>query len=264
MSYRELTAEEERVIVHAGTERPHSGKYNEHFKDGVYTCRRCGAPLYRSGDKFKAHCGWPAFDDELTGCVERRPDPDGKRTEIVCAHCGGHLGHVFMGERLTKKSTRHCVNSISMDFIAAKEIDLQRAIFAGGCFWGVEHYFKQEEGVLAVTSGYTGGEKAAPGYKEVCTGTTGQAEAVEVWFNAKKTSFETLAKLFFEIHDPTQLNRQGPDSGSQYRSALFYTGDEQKRVADSLIETLKNKGLKVVTQVAPAATFWPAEDHHQD
>jgi len=264
MGYRQLTREEEHVIVHAGTERPHTGKYNEHFDKGLYTCKRCGAPLYRSEDKFKAHCGWPAFDDELPGAVQRRPDPDGRRIEIVCAHCDGHLGHVFLGERHTEKNTRHCVNSISMDFIPAEKIDLQRAIFAGGCFWGVEHYFKQEEGVLAVTSGYTGGDLKNPTYRQVGTGRTGHAEAVEVWFNAKKTSYEDLAKVFFEVHDPTQLNRQGPDRGTQYRSAVFYTDDEQKRIAQSLVQQLEQKGLDVVTQIVPAEQFYPAEDYHQD
>jgi methionine-R-sulfoxide reductase len=118
--YRKLTKEEERVIVNKGTEAPFTGKYFEFWEKGTYVCKRCGAALYRSESKFEADCGWPSFDDEIPGAVKRRPDPDGRRTEISCANCGAHLGHVFLGEGFTRKNTRHCVNSISMEFIPDK------------------------------------------------------------------------------------------------------------------------------------------------
>jgi len=141
---------------------------------------------------------------------------------------------------------------------------LERAYFAGGCFWGVEHLLKQSEGVISTRVGYMGGRTKNPTYKQVCYENTGHAEVVEVVFDPKKTSYETLARLFFEIHDPTQINRQGPDIGDQYRSAVFYTNNEQKETAEKLIALLKGKGYNPVTEVLPADTFWVAEDYHQN
>lgn len=121
MKYNELTEAEKRVIIDKGTERPYTGKYYDHYKDGIYTCKRCGVELFQSDDKFDARCGWPSFDDAIEGAVKRVPDADGMRTEILCANCGGHLGHVFEGEGFTPKNTRHCVNSVSLNFIPEKE-----------------------------------------------------------------------------------------------------------------------------------------------
>ncbi len=270
-----LTPEEERVIVYKGTEAPFSGKYYKFNERGTYTCKRCGAALYRSETKFDAGCGWPSFDDEIAGAVARQTDADGMRTEILCARCGGHLGHVFLGEGFTPKNTRHCVNSISMGFVpdgqaGAESGALQvtppaqeTAIFAGGCFWGVEYYLRRHPGVLGTRVGYTGGLTNRPSYKEVCSGRTGHYEAVEVLFDPTKTTYEAVARLFFETHDPEQQNGQGPDIGPQYRSAVFYLNDTQKAVAQKLVQLLRDKGLKVATQLLPATQFWPAETYHQ-
>lgn len=265
MEFNTLTVEEERVIVHKGTEPPFSGKFTSLFEKGTYICRRCNAPLYSSSDKFDSQCGWPSFDDELPGAVKRLPDADGHRVEIQCAACGAHLGHVFVGEHLTQKNTRHCVNSLSMSFIPGKtRTPVSKAIFAGGCFWGMEYQFKKAKGVTAVISGYTGGTKANPTYKEVCSGKTGHLETIEVSFDPAQTTYEDLAKLFFEIHDPVQTNGQGPDIGAQYHSAVFYVDDQQKRTAEKLIAILEAKGLTIATALIPADTFWKAEEYHQD
>lgn len=263
--YNKLSAEEERVIIHKGTERPFSGEYNDFFEKGTYQCKRCNEPLYSSDNKFSSSCGWPSFDDEIQGAIKREIDADGIRTEILCANCGAHLGHVFEGEGLTQKDIRHCVNSISLIFVSAKEAPhTAKAYFAGGCFWGVEYLFEHKDGVILAVSGYMGGAVENPSYQDVSSGNTGHLEVVEVTYNPKKVSYEDLAKYFFEIHDPTQANGQGPDIGEQYQSAIFYNNDDEKRIAQKLIDILKTKGYGVVTKILPAGTFWEAEKYHQN
>ncbi len=272
IKYQTLTPEEKRVIDFKGTEAPFTGQYNNFHEKGTYTCKRCGAALYRSSDKFDSTCGWPSFDDAIPGAVKRLPDADGQRIEIQCARCGAHLGHVFVGEELTPKDTRYCVNSISMNFIpdpapaaapAAATAPVEKAIFAGGCFWGTEYWFQKAKGVISTRVGYIGGTIKNPTYEQVCSHRTGYAEAVEVTYDPSKTTYEDMARLFFEIHDPTEMNRQGPDVGDQYRSEVFYLNDGQKQITEKLIGLLKAKGYRVVTKVELATEFWPAEDYHQ-
>ena len=264
MNYNQLTDDEKRVIEQKGTERPFSGKYNDFYEDGVYMCKKCGTKLYHSSSKFSSGCGWPSFDDDM-GTVKRIPDADGRRTEIVCNNCGGHLGHVFEGEGFTAKNTRHCVNSISLNF---EEKDCcgttSVAYFAAGCFWGVEYHFENYKGVKSAISGYMGGDVPNPDYYAVCSGMTGHLEVVKVEFYPCEVEFEELAKLFFEIHDFTQTNGQGPDIGSQYLSAIFYINEEQKNTSMDLIDLLTEKGYKVATVLNEAPTFYMAEDYHQD
>jgi peptide methionine sulfoxide reductase msrA/msrB len=266
LKYNDLSKEESYVINNKGTEAPFTGKFTKSSDKGTYVCKKCGAALYHSSDKFKSDCGWPSFDDEIKGAVKRIPDADGLRTEIVCANCGAHLGHVFMGEGFTSKNVRNCVNSVSLDFVPA-QLEAGRygtAIFAGGCFWGVEYFMQKEAGVISVTSGYTGGTVRNPTYREVCTGNTGHAEAVKIVYDPDKTSYEKLLKLFLEIHDPTQVGGQGPDIGDQYRSEIFYLNDDQKNIAQKDLNVLKSKGYKVVTSLEKASEFYPAEEYHQD
>lgn len=257
--FKKLTTEEKQIIIHKGTEQPFSGEYDNFYESGTYRCRQCDSALYNSEDKFKSGCGWPSFDDEIAGAVIQKPDADGRRTEILCAKCDAHLGHVFVGEQFTDKNTRHCVNSISLVFTTTR-----KAYFAGGCFWGVEHLFQKQSGVESVVSGYMGGTVENPTYEQVCTGQSGHLEVVEVTYDSSKITFEELARLHFEIHDPTQANGQGPDIGQQYLSAIFYTDENEKLVAEKLIKILRKKGLDIATELIVLEKFWPAEDYHQD
>lgn len=264
MPNNNLTPEEQYVILQKGTERPYTGKLLNVKEKGTFVCKQCGAPLYRSESKFDSGCGWPNFDDEIAGAVHHSLDADGIRTEITCAKCGAHLGHVFQGEGFTAKNTRHCVNSISMKFIPDNPDAFPKAWFASGCFWGTEYYFNKAKGVMETTVGFMGGHLEHPSYKQVCTGETGHLETTEVAYDPHQTSYEELVKLFFETHDFTQVNGQGPDIGPQYLSAIFYANAEQKAIAEKYIRILTEKGYKVATSLRPASVFWKAEDYHQD
>ncbi len=268
MKYNKLTPEESYIIDNKGTEQPFSGKYNDFYEKGVYLCKKCNEPLYRSKDKFRSECGWPSFDDEIEDAIKRVPDADGKRVEIICANCNAHLGHVFEGESFTAKNIRHCVNSLSLVF-KSKEKCLQKhaiAYFAAGCFWGVEDLFKKCKGIYSVTCGYMGGHLENPDYQTICTGNTGHLEVVRIEYDECEISYKQLTKYFFEIHDFTQTNGQGPDIGNQYLSAIFYTDAKQKEVALELIDKLQDMGYKVATSLhkASKAKFYEAEEYHQN
>lgn len=258
-----LTPKELAIIRDKATEPPFSNNGSD--TTGSALCRQCGVALFRTSDQFYSGCGWPSFDQAIAGRVLRIPDADGQRTEIVCQRCQAHLGHVFEGEAYTAHNMRYCVNATSLEWVPHAEVqDSEEAIFAGGCFWGIEVLFKRLNGVLATEVGYSGGTTSNPSYEQVCRGTTQHLEVLRVLFDSQKISYAAITRYFFEIHDPTQPDGQGPDIGSQYHSAIFYYDDAQKCIAEDLIEQLSRKGFKVVTQLLPVQTFWPAENYHQD
>lgn len=269
MEFRELTPEEAAVIVHKGTEAPHSGEYDRFDDEGIFACRRCGAFLYRSESKFDAHCGWPSFDEEIPGSVERISDADGTRTEIVCRRCEAHLGHVFTGERMTPKDTRHCVNSLSMKFTPDSRIKnrTEHAYFGGGCFWCTEAAFRMIRGVVSVTPGYAGGTTEYPKYKDVSSGMTGHAEMVRVEFDPTRIAYEALLDVFFLSHDPTTPNRQGNDSGTQYRSVILAENELHLECAKTFVARLDREHVfsaPIVTEIRPLEKFYEAEEYHHD
>jgi len=256
---------EKRILKDKGTEPPFSGEYNDFFKAGIFLCRACKSPLYESNTKFDSGCGWPSFDDEIEGAIVRHEDLSGgrMRTEICCAKCDGHLGHVFHGEEITKKNTRHCVNSLSIQFKAYE--NLEHATFGAGCFWQVEKIFKEIKGVYLLSVGYMGGLAKNPTYEDVCSGHTNHAEVVDIYFDPEIITYAKMLNVFWSNHNPTTLNRQGHDEGSQYRSVIFYHSTAQKKVAEeSVLEQSKNWEDPIVTQLISATSFFRAEEYHQD
>lgn len=280
---KKLSPEEARIVLKKGTEPAFCGNLLDNKKEGTYLCRLCALPLFSSDAKFDSGTGWPSFykpydkdhvryeTDESHGMI---------RTEILCARCGGHLGHVFEDGPRDKTGLRYCLNSASLEFVekgqawpeAAQPVKTATAYFAGGCFWGVEDRFQQLPGVIDAVSGYMGGTKKNPTYREVCNGDTGHAETVRVTYDPARVAYRDLLEFFFRIHDPTQLNRQGPDIGEQYRSAIFAATPEQDREARAFIEEKQKNDprfatRKIVTVVEPvekAGAFYEAEEYHQD
>jgi peptide methionine sulfoxide reductase msrA/msrB len=269
-----LTPEQYRVLRQAGTERPFTGKYNDLYEEGVYSCGACGRPLFGSKTKYDHGSGWPSFTAPLDETrLEYREDRSHGmiRTEVRCAACGSHLGHVF--DDGPAPTRRHfCINSIALGLKPAgraeemKQEGTETAVFAAGCFWGVEDEFRRIKGVLSTRVGYTGGHTKDPTYQKVCSDTTGHAESTEVVYDPKVVTYAELLDAFFRFHDPTQVNRQGPDTGTQYRSAVFYQNERQKKAALEAIAKLNASGQydrPIATQVLPASEFYQAEDYHQ-
>ena len=260
---KKLTNYEKSIIENKGTERPNTGLHLHQSANGVYSCKACAQPLYRSESKFDAGCGWPSFDDEISGSVRREMDADGRRVEILCSNCGAHLGHVFKGEMLTAKNTRHCVNSVSIDFTADKVETEKTAIFASGCFWGTQYYMARIPGVLKTEVGYIGGHVENPSYEQVCQKNTGHIEAVKVYYDPSKVDYKELAMIFFETHNYSQEDGQGPDIGPQYVSRVF-TEDKNEIETINELSGILEKIDHVATKILPLSKFWVAEDYHQD
>lgn len=267
-----LTSKQYRILRKSDTERPFTGKYNMFFEDGTYLCAACGASLFNSESKFDHGCGWPSFSAAIDSSrVEFHEDNSMfmKRIEVRCSTCGSHLGHVF-DDGPAPTGDRFCINSAAMEFKPTeveKSIQQAKATFAAGCFWGVEHNFRKIEGVLSTRVGYTGGDVKNPTYKLVCTGTTGHTESIEITFDPSSVSYKELLGRFFSLHDPTQINRQGPDIGTQYRSVIFYHSLSQKKEAETFIRELEGSNRfrkSIATKIAPADIFYEAEDYHQD
>ena len=213
---------------------------------------------------FKSNCGWPSFDDAYQQNVKFKPDPDKHRTEIICANCNGHLGHLFLGEGYTEKNRRFCVNSTTIEFVKSSSVEnTEEIILAGGCFWGIEASFQKQPGVLKTEVGYTGGKTTVPTYETVSTGETGHLEAVRIVYDPSVATLKDLYQLFFEIHDFEHEKSEAVNVGNQYLSCIFYYNQTQKEIANAVVSQLKSNNYQVATILKPIRTFWSAESYHQ-
>jgi peptide methionine sulfoxide reductase msrA/msrB len=287
---KQLSAEQFTVTQKCGTEPPFHNAYWDNHKPGIYVDVVSGEPLFSSLDKFDSGTGWPSFTQPVKGAevVQKKDSELGMvRTEVRSKMADSHLGHVFDDGPADKGGMRYCINSASLKFIPVEEMDQagygqylepfvkaglikpathETAILAGGCFWGMEEIIRKIPGVIKTTVGYSGGKTANPTYEDVCTGATGHAESIEVVFDPARLSFEALLGYFFRMHDPTTLNRQHNDVGTQYRSAIFYTSEAQKQTAER-VKAQQDKSGKfnrpITTEITAATKFYSAEDYHQ-
>lgn len=270
---QELSPEQYYILREGGTEKPFSGELLLNKQNGVYLCSACGSELFSSESKFESNSGWPSFDDAIKAgnVTTMLDDSHGMvRTEIRCAKCGGHLGHLF-NDGPTKTGMRYCVNSLSLDFLSQDDVktnsQTDTIVLGGGCFWCVEALLKRLDGVINVESGYSGGRSLNPTYEEVATGISGHIEVVRVTFNPKKIALRSLLKTFFDIHDPTSQNRQGADVGAQYKSVIFVKNKTQKKIAEATMADLERKKIyphPIVTEIKVLKKFYKADDYHQD
>lgn len=266
------------VAREADTERAFTGTMWSSETKGTYYCAACGLKLFKSDQKFVSSCGWPSFfeQDNKNSIIFKDDNSFGMhRIEALCGRCNSHLGHLFDdGPEPTGK--RYCMNAISLDFVpdaienkatAQTGTNLETIVLGGGCYWCVEAVYEQLDGVEKVVSGFAGGTVPNPSYELVCTGTTGAAEVVEITYDKSKTSLDEIFKVFFTVHDPTTLNRQGADIGTQYRSVIFYKDEEQKKAAQNIIDELNDAKVynsKIVTTLEPFKAFYKAKDYHQN
>ena len=282
---KKLTSLQYQVTQEEETESPFKNEFWDNKSEGIYVDIVSGEALFSSLDKFDSGTGWPSFtkpisENSLTLKTDRR-FIFMTRTEVRSKLADSHLGHVF-DDGPAPSHKRYCMNSAAMRFIPKNELvaegfgefkslfdnpETEIATLAGGCFWGMEDLIRMFPGVIKTEVGYTGGQTTNPRYEEVKTGTTGHAESIEIHFDPKKTTYEKVLKFFFRIHDPTTKNSQGNDRGSQYRSAIFYHSEEQKKTAEKVKAFVDASGKwpsKAVTEIVPASTFTIAEDYHQD
>lgn len=278
-----LTPEEYRVTQRNGTERPGSGALLRNKDAGIYVDVVSGEPLFASADKYESGCGWPSFTKPIEPAnVKSTRDWSTiiPRTEVRSAHGDSHLGHVFKDGPRDRGGLRYCINSASLRFVPRAEMEArgygaylgliepaptrtERAVLAGGCFWGMQDLIRRLPGVVSTRVGYSGGEVRNATYRNHGD----HAEAVEIVFDPTRTDFRAVLEFFFQIHDPTTVNRQGNDRGASYRSAIFYADERQRSVAEDTIADVEASGLwpgKVVTELAAVGDFWEAEPEHQD